>query len=65
LNRDIIEARLDIGGYPVNIVDTAGLRHNTDDPIEKEGIFRAISSAKSADIVLKVYDATRISEVIM
>lgn len=40
-------------------MDTAGIRHNTTDPIEQEGIARAISSAASADLVLKVLDASK------
>ena len=38
--RDIIESTIDLGGYPVVICDTAGLRI-TSDPIEKEGVSRA------------------------
>lgn len=38
--RDIIESTLDIGGYPVILSDTAGLRL-TNDPIEHEGVTRA------------------------
>ena len=49
--RDVLETRLDLGGYPVNICDTAGLRHETNDPIEKEGIDRALTAANQADLV--------------
>ena len=38
--RDVIESTIDIGGYPVVLCDTAGLRI-TDDPIESEGVTRA------------------------
>ncbi len=38
--RDVIESTIDIGGYPVVICDTAGLRI-TNDPIENEGVLRA------------------------
>ena len=34
--RDVIEVHMDLGGYPVVLVDTAGLR-DTDDPVEREG----------------------------
>jgi tRNA modification GTPase len=39
--RDIIESTIDLGGYPVVICDTAGLRI-TKDPIENEGVFKSI-----------------------
>jgi tRNA modification GTPase len=42
--RDVIEARLDIGGYLVQVADTAGVRQ-TDEPIEAEGVRRALSHA--------------------
>lgn len=54
--RDVIEGHLDIGGYPVILQDTAGIRHQTDDVIEQEGINRAINTAKDADIKIIVYD---------
>ena len=46
--RDVLEASLDLGGYPVIIADTAGLRASTD-PIENEGIKRAQEWAKTAN----------------
>lgn len=49
--RDLIEVRLDLGGLPVNLVDTAGIRQS-DDPIECEGVKRAMEKAESADLVL-------------
>ena len=52
--RDLLETQLDFGGYPVNICDTAGLRNETSDPIEREGILRAIAAAKKADLVKQV-----------
>lgn len=39
--RDIVETALNVGGYPVLLSDTAGLRE-TEDFIEKEGVFRAL-----------------------
>lgn len=47
--RDIIEVRMDLGGLPVTLLDTAGLR-DTDDPVEGIGIERAITRAKDADL---------------
>lgn len=40
--RDVLEVNLDLGGYPVIMSDTAGLRESND-PIEMEGVKRAIS----------------------
>lgn len=54
--RDVIETRLDIGGYPVVIADTAGLRESLDE-IEQEGIRRAVSKARDADMKLAMFDA--------
>ncbi len=47
--RDIIEVRMDIDGYAVTLLDTAGLRA-TDDLIEIVGIKRALARAESADL---------------
>ena len=47
--RDVIEVRMDIGGLPVTLLDTAGLRA-TEDVIEGIGVSRAIERAKRADI---------------
>ena len=38
--RDVIEVQLDLDGYPVTVIDTAGIRE-TDDPVEQEGVRRA------------------------
>lgn len=62
--RDIIEVHLDIGGYPVILSDTAGLRPEevSEDGghgrIEAEGIRRAVERAQTADIRVLVYDGT-------
>lgn len=56
--RDIVETRFDLKGYPVIISDTAGIREQTSDVIEKEGITRAIEAANHADIIVLVQDAT-------
>ena len=46
--RDALEARVILGGVPVTLVDTAGLRE-TDDPVEAEGVRRALRRAADAD----------------
>jgi tRNA modification GTPase len=55
--RDVIEVHLDLGGYPVTLLDTAGIRA-TQDPVEVEGVRRARERAEAADLVLWVTDAT-------
>ena len=68
--RDIIETHLDIGGYPVILSDTAGLRPEqleesgpadtlSHDAIESEGIRRALTRAREADIKILLYDGTQ------
>lgn len=54
--RDVIEVQLDLDGYPVTLIDTAGIRH-TDDPVEQEGVRRARMRAAEADLVLWLIDA--------
>jgi tRNA modification GTPase len=49
--RDVIEVHLDLDGYPVTVIDTAGIR-DSDDPIEQEGVRRAQARAAEADLVL-------------
>ncbi|MHB0770723.1 tRNA uridine-5-carboxymethylaminomethyl(34) synthesis GTPase MnmE [Bradyrhizobium sp. 5.13L] len=49
--RDAIEVQLDLDGYPVTVIDTAGIRE-TDDPVEQEGVRRARARAGDADLVL-------------
>lgn len=61
--RDIIEVHLDLGGYPVVLSDTAGLRpgqigQEGQEGIESEGIKRALKKAEEADIRLLVFDAS-------
>lgn len=55
--RDVIEVRLDLGGVPVTVADTAGLR-DSDDAVEIEGVHRAARRAEEADLRLAVFDAT-------
>ena len=53
--RDVIEVHLDLGGYPVTLLDTAGIRAS-DDPVEQEGVRRAAGRAADADLVLWLAD---------
>ncbi len=55
--RDIIEVHLDLGGFPMTILDTAGMRE-AGDPVEEEGVRRARARAEASDLVLWVTDAT-------
>jgi tRNA modification GTPase len=54
--RDVIEVQFDLDGYPVTMIDTAGIRE-TDDPVEQEGVRRARARAAEADLVLWMSDA--------
>ena len=57
--RDIIEEGLNIDGIPVRIMDTAGIRE-AHDLAEAEGIRRSLAAIEGADIILAVYDASRV-----
>ncbi|OYY05212.1 MAG: tRNA uridine-5-carboxymethylaminomethyl(34) synthesis GTPase MnmE [Acidocella sp. 35-58-6] len=54
--RDAIGVRVDLGGVPVHITDTAGLRE-TDDVVEAEGVRRAKLRGETADLVIAVAGA--------
>ncbi len=53
--RDIIEVHLDLGGYPLVVADTAGLRAASG-RVEDEGVRRALRRADDADLKLVVFD---------
>src|SRR4030088_2183457 len=55
--RDIIEVQLDLEGYPVTVIDTAGIRE-TDDPVQPERVRRARARAADADLVLWLTDVS-------
>lgn len=55
--RDTIEETLVVGGYPLVLIDTAGIRE-TDSDIEREGIRRAEQELSSADLCLYIVDAS-------
>ncbi|MGQ0609599.1 MAG: tRNA uridine-5-carboxymethylaminomethyl(34) synthesis GTPase MnmE [Paracoccaceae bacterium] len=54
--RDVIEVRMDLGGLPVTLLDTAGIR-DTEDPLERMGIDRALRRAEAADLRLFLVQA--------
>lgn len=65
--RDVIDVNLDIGGYPVILSDTAGLRPDQigqtgQEGIESEGIRRALKKAEEADIRLLMFDAAELPD---
>ncbi|MEL0113417.1 MAG: GTPase, partial [Rickettsiales bacterium] len=55
--RDVVEVRMDLGGFPVILSDTAGLRE-TADRVEVEGVRRARATADEADVVIAVFDGS-------
>ena len=60
--RDVIEVHLDLEGYPVTLLDTAGIR-DSGDPVEQEGVRRARERAASADLVLWIMDSAASGEI--
>ena len=55
--RDVVEEEIQIQGFPVRLLDTAGIQ-NTEHPIEREGVLRSRQAALTADIILFVLDAS-------
>jgi tRNA modification GTPase len=60
--RDVVEVRLDLGGYRVDLADTAGLREATDE-IEAEGVKRALRRAETADVNILLFDGANLPDV--
>ncbi len=56
--RDVVESTLVVGGIPVQVLDTAGIRE-TEDMVEKIGVMRSQKAADSADLVLFTIDASQ------
>lgn len=54
--RDTLREHVELDGIPLHVIDTAGLRIDTDDPIEKEGIRRARAAFESSDQILIILD---------
>jgi tRNA modification GTPase len=57
--RDIVEVRLDLGGYPVILADTAGMRESGE-AVEAEGVRRAHARARESDLILLLLDGTAV-----
>ncbi len=55
--RDTLEESASLEGIPVHFIDTAGIRETTD-PIESEGVRRALMAANKADLILHIVDAS-------
>ncbi|MEH2105937.1 tRNA uridine-5-carboxymethylaminomethyl(34) synthesis GTPase MnmE [Nostoc sp.] len=55
--RDVVESQLVVGGIPVQVLDTAGIRETTDE-VEKIGVERSHRAANAADLVLLTIDAS-------
>ena len=56
--RDVVEGQVNLGGIPLNLFDTAGIRETTD-IIENIGIDKSIKAIEDADLVIAVLDASR------
>jgi tRNA modification GTPase len=56
--RDTIEEVINLGGIPLRLVDTAGVRES-DDAIEAQGIQRTVRQIEGADLLLEIADASR------
>jgi len=57
--RDTIEEQVRIGSHIIRLVDTAGIRES-EDTIEKIGIERSLTSVEDADVIIALFDASRI-----
>ncbi len=56
--RDTVEERCELGGVPLRLIDTAGLR-DTSDPVEKLGVERSRKAMEEAGLILVLIDASR------
>ncbi len=57
--RDTIEEQVRIGSHIIRLIDTAGIRES-EDTIEKIGIERSLSSVEDADVIIALFDASRV-----
>jgi len=56
--RDFLEEQFLVGPYSIQITDTAGLRLESPDPIEREGVARSLEKIATADFLLLIIDST-------
>ena len=56
--RDTIEEFVTISGIPLKLIDTAGIRNNANDEVEKIGIAKSKEIAKNADLIIAIFDAS-------
>lgn len=56
--RDTVEEEFQVGGIPVRLIDTAGLRRATGDPLEREGLRRTRAAMEQADLTIVVVDGS-------
>ena len=57
--RDVIDMRINVGSIMLNLKDTAGIRDNTDDTVEKIGITLSLSAIQKSELVIAVFDGSR------
>ena len=57
--RDVIEEYIDLGGFALKIVDTAGIRE-TEDVVESLGVNKSLEFIERADLVIALFDASRV-----
>ena len=58
--RDTIEEFVNIEGIPLKLIDTAGIRNNTNDEVEKIGVERSINNISNAELIIALFDDSRV-----
>ena len=56
--RDTVEETVELGGIPLRLIDTAGLRES-DDPVERLGVARSRAAMEEAELILVLWDSSR------
>ena len=56
--RDFLEEEINLGGIPITLIDTAGIRPDSTDPVETAGMNRSMDLATHADLVLVLNEST-------
>lgn len=57
--RDVIDLRINVGNIMLNLRDTAGIRDNTEDTVEKIGINLSLEAIEKSELVIAVFDGSR------